>query len=63
MNESFEHPPFSNTAFFTKWMKGKAEKIENVLVSIGRSQTIDDDIKMVLLDQVLLLKSDLQTLN
>lgn len=59
MEESFEHPPFSNSAFFTKWVKEKAEIIEQILTSIGRSVNIDNETKRNLLDKVLVLKSEL----
>ncbi|EAR98515.2 hypothetical protein TTHERM_00460640 (macronuclear) [Tetrahymena thermophila SB210] len=63
VNESIQNPPVAQSAVFTKWIKSKAEFIENILTNICQNKQIDGDNKNLLLDKVLNLKSQLQNLN
>ncbi|KAL4450260.1 hypothetical protein ABPG74_008966 [Tetrahymena malaccensis] len=63
VNQSIQNPPVAQSAVFTKWIKSKAEFIENILTNICQNKQIDGDNKNLLLDKVLNLKSQLQNLN
>ncbi|KAL4475779.1 hypothetical protein ABPG72_011556 [Tetrahymena utriculariae] len=63
VNQSIQNPPVAQSAVFTKWIKSKAEFIENILTNICQNKQIDGDNKNLLLDKVLNLKSQLSNLN